>query len=90
LAGAGKAAIREELRLGVERALTGDWQGGHEIAQKYEEDEVACWLHAVVHRMEGDEGNARYWYRRCGRALRAEVGPERELLEIREALSAEV
>jgi hypothetical protein len=39
--------------------------------------------------MEGDLGNARYWYRRCGRALREDVSFERELREIRAALEAE-
>jgi hypothetical protein len=38
--------------------------------------------------MEGDVGNATYWYRRCRRTLRQDVSTEAELLEIREALSA--
>jgi hypothetical protein len=77
---------REDLGSGVEKALAGDWQAGHEIAQKYEDDVTAAWLHAVVHRMEGDLPNARYWYRRCGRTLRPEISFEEELREIREAL----
>ncbi len=28
-------------------------------------DEAACWIHAVLHKIEGDEENSRYWYRRC-------------------------
>ena len=43
-----------ELREAVALALGGDWQAAHEIAQKHEEDEAACWLHGIVHRMEGD------------------------------------
>jgi hypothetical protein len=70
----------------VERALAGNWQAAHRIVQDHDKDEVAAWIHAVVHRMEGDIGNARYWYRRCGRELRESVSPEAELREIKAAL----
>jgi hypothetical protein len=70
----------------VELALKGDWQAAHLIAQDHEGDEIANWIHAVVHRMEGDLGNARYWYRRCGRSLREEVSTQDELREIRATL----
>ena len=81
-----QAAIREELRRAVEVALAVDWQGAHEVAQKHEQDPMACWLHAVVHRIEGDLGNARYWYGRCGRSLRESVTTDAELREIQAAL----
>jgi hypothetical protein len=71
----------------VDLALAGDWQGAHLIAQEHEEDEIANWIHAVVHRMEGDLGNARYWYGRCGRKLREETSTQEELREIRAALT---
>ena len=58
----------EELRRAVALALGGDWQAAHLIAQKYEDDDVASWIHAVVHRMEGDLANAGYWYRRAREA----------------------
>jgi hypothetical protein len=74
------------LRIAVEQALAGDWQAAHEVAQEYEDDPTACWLHAVCHRMEGDLGNARYWYRRCNRAFREGVTTADELAEIRWAL----
>jgi hypothetical protein len=80
------SAIVKQLREAVAIALGGDWQGAHEIAQKYEQDEHACWLHAVVHRMEGDASNARYWYGRCGRTLRERLSTEDELREIAAAL----
>ena len=48
---------------------------------------MASWIHAVVHRMEGDLANAGYWYRRVGRPLREDVGTAQELREI-EALLA--
>jgi len=86
----GKAlGVAEKLRAAVEQALAGDWQGAHEVAQEYEEDEIACWLHAVVHRIEGDVGNARYWYRRCGRPFREEVPTDAELREILASLRSD-
>jgi hypothetical protein len=68
-------------------ALGGDWQGAHAIAQEHEDDDIANWIHAVAHRMEGDLGNARYWYRRCGRKLREGTSTDAELREIRAALT---
>ena len=45
----------------------GDWDRAHEIAQDVD-DESGAWLHAYLHRKEGDASNARYWYRRAGRS----------------------
>lgn len=56
--------IRAELLKAVDAALTGDWDAAHGIVQRYETSAVANWLHAVLHKIEGDEGNARYWYAR--------------------------
>lgn len=44
----------------------GDWDRAHEIAQEIESPD-GSWVHAYLHRKEGDEGNAGYWYRRAGR-----------------------
>jgi hypothetical protein len=76
-----------ELRRAVALALGGDWQAAHLIAQKYEDDDVASWIHAVVHRMEGDLANAGYWYRRVRRPMREDMETAQELREI-EALLA--
>ncbi|KAJ54627.1 hypothetical protein ACMU_16035 [Actibacterium mucosum KCTC 23349] len=43
-----------------------EWASAHEICQQFEGQEAFDWIHAVVHRIEGDDGNARYWYNRCG------------------------
>ncbi len=43
----------------------GDWTRAHEVAQAHE-DAPASWVHAYLHRVEGDLGNAGYWYRRAG------------------------
>ena len=44
----------------------GDWNAAHEAVQD-EESTDAAWVHAYLHRKEGDAGNARYWYARAGR-----------------------
>ncbi|WP_424810969.1 hypothetical protein [Roseococcus sp. YIM B11640] len=44
----------------------GDWQRAHEFAQSVETEEGA-WVHAYLHRKEGDLSNADYWYRRAGK-----------------------
>lgn len=43
-----------------------DWDAAHGVAQNVE-DEYGAWVHAYLHRKEGDETNAGYWYRRAGR-----------------------
>ena len=44
----------------------GDWDAAHSVAQDVD-DESGAWVHAYLHRKEGDIGNARYWYDRAGR-----------------------
>jgi hypothetical protein len=80
------AELAARLRAAVQTALGGDWQSAHLVAQEYEQDPLANWLHAVVHRMEGDLDNARYWYGRCGRSFREGVSTEAELRELQAAL----
>jgi hypothetical protein len=46
----------------------GDWDAAHRIAQDIDSAEGA-WVHAYLHRREGDAGNAAYWYRRAGRPV---------------------
>jgi hypothetical protein len=46
----------------------GDWNAAHNAAQDIE-DATGAWVHAYLHRKEGDEGNAAYWYRRAGRPV---------------------
>jgi hypothetical protein len=78
---------RTHLAEAVDHALSGKWREAHEIVQEDEQDEFACWIHAVLHHQEGDLPNASYWYARCGRRLRKAVAPEDELREIRAALA---
>ena len=46
----------------------GDWTRAHEIVQD-EGGVDAAWVHAYLHRVEGDPGNAGYWYRRAGKSV---------------------
>lgn len=46
--------------------LRGEWDQAHAIVQSIESTDAA-WVHAWLHRTEGDLGNAGYWYRRAGR-----------------------
>ncbi len=46
----------------------GDWEGAHKIAQEISGKDGA-WVHAYLHRKEGDLGNAGYWYRQAGRSV---------------------
>jgi hypothetical protein len=48
-------------------AAKGDWARAHKIVQD-EQSKDAAWVHAYLHRVEGDLGNARYWYRQAGRS----------------------
>ena len=43
----------------------GNWDAAHETAQEIH-DATGAWVHAYLHRKEGDLGNAAYWYRRAG------------------------
>ena len=53
----------------VWHGLRGDWDTAHELAQA-QDDEDGAWVHAWLHRIEGDLGNAEYWYRRARRQTR--------------------
>jgi hypothetical protein len=44
----------------------GDWDAAHRLAQDIDSEDGA-WVHAYLHRKEGDTGNAGYWYRRAAR-----------------------
>ncbi len=82
-------ALAPRLREAAALALGGDWRAAHLIVQEHEGDPIAAWIHAIVHRMEGDLGNARYWYRRCRRELDESVSTETELREIGALLAPE-
>lgn len=78
---------KSQLIAASELALAGQWEAAHEVVQRDEEDPMAAWVHAVLHRIEGDMGNARYWYGMAGRAQDAFSDPQAELHAIIAALS---
>jgi hypothetical protein len=49
-------------------AAAGDWDRAHDIAQEISDSE-GSWIHAYLHRKEGDLSNAAYWYRRAGQPV---------------------
>src|SRR5438094_143404 len=63
-----------------------DWDKAHKIVMD-EPGKDCAWVHAYLHRVEGDLDNARYWYRRAARPVCADLVPAewdaiaRELLE---------
>ena len=66
-----KGALPDSLGSSL-RALwhdaKGDWSRAHDIVQD-EEGRDAAWVHAYLHRKEGDLANAGYWYRRAGKPV---------------------
>lgn len=60
----------------------GDWERAHTVAQA-DGSADGAWVHAHLHRVEGDEGNARYWYARAAR-----VPPQQSLEAERAAIVA--
>jgi len=64
--------------------LRGDWDAAHDLAQA-QSDADGAWVHAWLHRIEGDLGNADYWYRHAHRPPRRD-DPRTEGLEIARAL----
>ena len=64
----------------------GRWQPAHEIVQK-EKSALAAWLHGIVHTLEGDLDNARYWYRKADRDFPGPGSVQDEIAAARRALS---
>jgi hypothetical protein len=64
----------------------GDWQAAHNIVQADEDSALACWAHGIVHLMEGDASNARYWYREAKRPFPKSPAAPPEIAQLRAAL----
>jgi hypothetical protein len=62
--------------LALLRDARGDWEGAHDAAQR-DDGRNGAWVHAYLHRKEGDLSNASYWYGRAGRD-NPDVSLERE------------
>ena len=66
-------------------AKAGEWDAAHELVQPYC-DRNACLIHAYLHRVEGDNSNARYWYRQAGGTMPANTLDE-ELERLADAIA---
>jgi hypothetical protein len=75
-----------DLARAVAHLEAGDWQAAHVIVQADEDAPLACWAHGIVHLLEGDADNARYWYRRAKRAFPAHPDPRQEIAALHAAL----
>lgn len=85
----GKMALEDDLIRALDLAEAGEWDAAHRVVQHNESDPIACWIHAVLHKIEPDEGNARYWYRRTnGRDYADFTDARAELAAIRASLRA--
>ncbi len=78
---------------GLSRALdalwyeaNGEWDRAHRLAQS-EDNEDGAWVHAYLHRVEGDLANAAYWYRRAQRPV-AQAAAREEWAAMVQALLA--
>lgn len=78
--------MTDELLRSLDFAVAGQWDAAHRIVQQYEADPVASWIHAVLHKIEGDLDNSRYWYRRAGKMECVDQEPVAELEAIRAAI----
>lgn len=66
------------LARAVELLQAGAWQEAHKIVQQ-EKSALAAWLHGIVHTLEGDLDNARYWYRKAKRPFPGPDGVQTEI-----------
>ncbi len=69
----------------IEHLAAGAWPAAHEIVQD-DESALAAWLHGIVHTLEGDLGNARYWYRRAGRPFPGPDAVQQEIAAARQSI----
>jgi len=73
-----------DLMQALWHAANNNWDAAHELAQASDGPDGA-WVHAHLHRIEGDLSNAGYWYRRAGKAVSTAPLPQ-EWDEIAKAL----
>jgi hypothetical protein len=79
--------VRDDVVGAIDLALAGRWDEAHDLVQRHEGDATAAWVHAVLHKIEGDLANSRYWYRRAGRRADVDAEPQAELRTIRETVA---
>jgi hypothetical protein len=80
---------RSELKRALKHLQENDWHAAHEIVQKDDDSPLACWAHGIVHLMEGDLPNARYWYRQAKRGFAGKPEANSEIESLARALDEE-
>ncbi|HYD34268.1 MAG TPA: hypothetical protein VEA39_06810 [Methylophilaceae bacterium] len=78
--------MTDDLKTAIRHALSGEWEQAHLIVQELGSP-MAAWIHAVLHKIEGDESNSRYWYARAKRNYEDFEDPTEELKHIDSAIS---
>ena len=78
--------MQKNLLQAIDVAIAGQWKVAHGMVQQYD-DPTAAWIHAVLHKIEGDADNSRYWYRRAGKLEHFSDEPKAELAEIRKEVA---
>jgi len=71
-----------DLKRAVDLLAVGDWQAAHTIVQEHK-SALAAWLHGIVHTLEDDLDNARYWYRKADRVFRGADAVQDEIASAR-------
>jgi hypothetical protein len=75
-----------DLQRAVALLEAGDWQGAHGIVQD-DSSQMSCWAHGIVHMLEGDTSNARYWYRQAKRPFPREASAAKEIASLKRELA---
>ena len=81
--------MTDDLRSAINLALTGEWDQAHIIVQELGSP-TAAWIHAVLHKIEGDESNSRYWYARAQKSYEEFYDPAEELKYIDSTISSRI
>ena len=75
-----KSCCLTEPRTASSLLTKKNWDPAHDIAQEI--PQTGSWIHALLHRIEGDLGNAAYWYSRAGRPAIGNTGESMKGREI--------
>jgi len=74
----------DDLRRAADLLAAGDWEAAHAIVQD-DASTLGAWMHGIVHLLEGDASNARYWYGRANRRFPATGEVQNEIEAARAA-----
>ena len=76
------------LNTAIRHLKAGNWQKAHDVVQN-DASNFGCWAHGIVHMLEGDLPNARYWYRRAVRSFPRDYDASAEIDALVAAWKAE-